>query len=692
MAKQIKQGEDARKALCAGIDQLANTVKVTLGPKGRNVVLSKKFGSPLITNDGVTIAKEIELKDEFENMGAQLVREVATKTNDAAGDGTTTATVLAQAFVNEGMKNVTAGANPMDIKRGMQKAVAAAVDAVKQHSQKVNGSKDIARVGTVSAGDAEIGQLIADAMEKVTADGVITIEENKTTAETYTEVVEGMQFDRGYVTPYMVTDTEKMETVYDDCSVLITDKKISVFQDVVPLLEQVIQSGRKLLIIAEDVEGDALSNLIINRLRGGLNVVAVKAPGFGDRRKEMLQDIATLTGGTVISSDLGYELKDATMQLLGKARQVKVTKENTTIVGGAGDKQAIADRVAQIRSQIAVATSDFDREKLALHGLNLSTASNYLRNRVNGALASYYREDGDEYDIRVRYAPEFRTKIEDLENILIYTPSGEGIRVKDLGKVVERSAPPTIERKDRERIVTVSAVISGAPLGDVVADGNAIIDKMDLPSGVSIQISGSYEDQQDSFSDLGTLAVLIVILVFIVMAAQFESLSYPFIIMFSIPFAFSGVLMALFFTGTNLNVMSLLGGIMLIGIVVKNGIVLIDYITLCRERGQAVLHSVVTAGRSRLRPVLMTTLTTILGMVPMAVGQGEGAEMWRPLGVAVIGGLTVSTILTLILVPVLYCSFAGVGIRRTRKKIKKDRELNDYYQLHKEKMTKPRKQ
>ena len=364
MAKQIKQGEDAREALCAGIDQLANTVKVTLGPKGRNVVLSKKFGSPLITNDGVTIAKEIELKDEFENMGAQLVREVATKTNDAAGDGTTTATVLAQAFVNEGMKNVTAGANPMDIKRGMQKAVAAAVDAVKQHSQKVNGSKDIARVGTVSAGDAEIGQLIADAMEKVTADGVITIEENKTTAETYTEVVEGMQFDRGYVTPYMVTDTEKMETVYDDCSVLITDKKISVFQDVVPLLEQVIQSGRKLLIIAEDVEGDALSNLIINRLRGGLNVVAVKAPGFGDRRKEMLQDIATLTGGTVISSDLGYELKDATMQLLGKARQVKVTKENTTIVGGAGDKQAIADRVAQIRSQIAVATSDFDREKL----------------------------------------------------------------------------------------------------------------------------------------------------------------------------------------------------------------------------------------------------------------------------------------------------------------------------------------
>ena len=364
MAKQIKQGVEAREALCAGIDQLANTVKITLGPKGRNVVLGKKFGSPLITNDGVTIAKEIELKDAFENMGAQLVREVATKTNDVAGDGTTTATVLAQAMVNEGMKNVTAGANPMDIKRGIQKAVNVAVEAVKAHSQKVNGTKDIARVGTVSAGDAEIGQLIADAMEKVSADGVITIEENKTTAETYTEVVEGMQFDRGYVTPYMVTDTEKMEAVFDDCSVLVTDKKISVFQDLVPLLEQVIQSGRKLLIIAEDVEGDALSNLIINRLRGGLNVVAVKAPGFGDRRKEMLTDIAILTGGTVISSDLGYELKDATMDLLGSARQVKVTKELTTIVGGNGDKQAIADRVAQIRSQISTATSDFDREKL----------------------------------------------------------------------------------------------------------------------------------------------------------------------------------------------------------------------------------------------------------------------------------------------------------------------------------------
>ena len=364
MAKQIKQGEDARKALCAGIDMLADTVKITLGPKGRNVVLDKKYGAPLITNDGVTIAKEIELKDAFENMGAQLVREVATKTNDAAGDGTTTATVLAQAMVTEGMKNVAAGANPMDIRRGMGKAVAAAVEAIKNHSQKVNGTSDIARVGTISAGDPEIGRLIAEAMEKVTADGVITIEENKATAETYSEIVEGMQFDRGYLSPYMVTDTEKMEAVLDDAVVLITDKKISVIQDLLPLLEQIVQNGMKLLIIAEDIEGEALSTLIVNRLRGTFTVVAVKAPGFGDRRKEMLQDIAILTGGTVISSDLGYELKDATLQMLGRARQVKVNKENTTIVGGYGDKDAIQARVGQIRNQIEAATSDFDREKL----------------------------------------------------------------------------------------------------------------------------------------------------------------------------------------------------------------------------------------------------------------------------------------------------------------------------------------
>ena len=336
---------------------------------------------------------------------------------------------------------------------------------------------------------------------------------------------------------------------------------------------------------------------------------------------------------------------------------------------------------------------DFDREKLALHGLNLSTAATYLRNRVNGALATYYREDGDEYDVKVRYAPEHRTSIEDLENILIYSPTtGKGVRVKDLGKVVERSNPPTIERKDRERVVTVSAVISGAPLGDVAAAGNAIIEQMELPAGISIQISGSFEDQQDSFADLGVLGVLIIILVFIVMAAQFESLSYPFIIMFSIPFAFSGILMALFFTGTTLNVMSMLGGIMLIGIVVKNGIVLIDYTMLCRERGMSALHSAVVAGRSRLRPVLMTTLTTILGMVPMAISSGEGSEMWRPLGISVIGGLTISTILTLILVPVLYCSFAGTGIQNKRKALKKQRMLNEYYQSHKDKMTKAKKQ
>ena len=364
MAKQIKQGEDARKALCAGIDMLADTVKITLGPKGRNVVLDKKYGAPVITNDGVTIAKEIELKDAFENMGAQLVKEVATKTNDAAGDGTTTATVLAQAMVNEGMKNVTAGANPMDIRRGMSKAVAAAVEAIKANSQKVKDSNDIARVGTISAGDPEIGRLIAEAMEKVTSDGVITIEENKTTAETYNEIVEGMQFDRGYLTPYMVTDTEKMEAVLDDAAVLITDKKISVIQDLLPLLEQVVQNGMKLLIVAEDIEGEALSTLIVNRLRGTFTVVAVKAPGFGDRRKEMLQDIAILTGGQVISSDLGYELKDANISMLGHARQVKVTKETTTIVGGYGDKEAIGARVGQIRNQIEVATSDFDREKL----------------------------------------------------------------------------------------------------------------------------------------------------------------------------------------------------------------------------------------------------------------------------------------------------------------------------------------
>ena len=363
MAKQLIYGEDARKALQRGIDQLADTVKVTIGPKGRNVVLDKKYGGPLITNDGVTIAKEIELDDAFENMGAQLVKEVATKTNDIAGDGTTTATVLAQAFVREGLKNVAAGANPMVMRRGISKAVKAAVEAIAKNSKTVNGTGDIARVGAISSGSDEIGTLIAEAMEKVSTDGVITVEESKT-AETYSEVVEGMQFDRGYVTPYMCTDTEKMEANLDDALVLITDKKLSNIQELLPVLEQVVKSGKKLLIIAEDIEGEALSTLIVNRLRGTFTCVAVKAPGFGDRRKDMLRDIAILTGGTVISEEVGIELKDATMDMLGSARQIKVTKETTTIVDGAGDKQAIANRVAEIRGAIERTTSDFDREKL----------------------------------------------------------------------------------------------------------------------------------------------------------------------------------------------------------------------------------------------------------------------------------------------------------------------------------------
>ena len=363
MAKQIAYGEDARKALMKGIDQLADTVKITLGPKGRNVVLDKKFGAPLITNDGVTIAKEIELEDPFENMGAQLVKEVSIKTNDIAGDGTTTATLLAQALIREGMKNVTAGANPMVLKKGIADAVNVAVEAVKKNSKQVSGTDDIARVATVSSQDEFIGKLIAEAMEKVTTDGVITVEESKT-AETYSEVVEGMMFDRGYIAPYMVTDTDKMVAELDNPLILITDKKISTTQEILPLLEQIVQMGKKLLIIAEDVEGEALTTLVLNKLRGTFTCVAVKAPGFGDRRKEMLQDIATLTGGTVITSDLGLELKDTTVDQLGTARQVKIEKENTIIVAGSGDKEAIKGRVAQIRQQIETTTSDFDREKL----------------------------------------------------------------------------------------------------------------------------------------------------------------------------------------------------------------------------------------------------------------------------------------------------------------------------------------
>ena len=363
MAKDIAYGIEARAALERGIDKLADTVKITLGPKGRNVVLDKKYGAPLITNDGVTIAKEIELEDPMENMGAQLVREVATKTNDAAGDDTTTATLLAQAFIREGMKNVTAGANPMVLRKGIQKAVDRAIESLIKSSKKVNGTEDIARVGTISAGDEVIGHLIADAMEKVTSDGVITVEESKS-ADTYCEVVEGMQFDRGYISPYMATDTDKMEAVIDDAIILITDKKISNIQEILPLLEQIVQAGKKLVIIAEDIEGEALTTLILNKLRGTFTCVGVKAPGFGDRRKEMLRDIAILTGGEVITSELGLELKDATMAQLGHARQVKINKDNTIIVGGAGDSAEIASRVAQIRSAIETTTSEFDREKL----------------------------------------------------------------------------------------------------------------------------------------------------------------------------------------------------------------------------------------------------------------------------------------------------------------------------------------
>ena len=363
MAKQIIYGEEARKAIESGVNQLADTVKITLGPKGRNVVLDKKFGTPLITNDGVTIAKEIELKDAFENMGAQLIKEVSTKTNDVAGDGTTTATVLAQAMISEGLKNLAAGANPMTMKKGIAKATEAAVAAIKEVSQDVDGSKDIARVGTISSGDEVIGKLISEAMEKVSQNGVITIEESKT-AETYSDVVEGMQFDRGYLSPYMVTDTDKMEAVIDDALILITDKKISNIQDILPLLENIVKAGRKLLIVAEDVEGEALATIILNKLRGTFTCICVKAPGFGDRRKEMLQDIAVLTGGTVISSDLGMELKDATVEMLGQAHQVKVSKENTVIVDGAGDSEEIRARSAQISRQIETTTSEYDKEKL----------------------------------------------------------------------------------------------------------------------------------------------------------------------------------------------------------------------------------------------------------------------------------------------------------------------------------------
>ena len=495
MAKQIVYGEEARKALEKGIDQLANTVKITLGPKGRNVVLDKKFGSPLITNDGVTIAKEIELKDPFENMGAQLVKEVATKTNDAAGDGTTTATVLAQALVHEGMKNVAAGANPMDLKRGMKKAVDAAVVAIKASSQKVSGSADIAKVATISAGDAEIGKLIAEAMEKVTADGVITIEESKT-AETYSEVVEGMMFDRGYITPYMATDTEKMEAVMDDPYILITDKKISSIQDLLPILEQIVKMGKKLVIIAEDVEGEALSTLIVNKLRGALNCVAVKAPGFGDRRKEMLQDIAILTGGQVVSEELGLELKDTNIEMLGTAKQVKVTKENTVIVDGAGNKQDIADRVAQIRAQIEETTSDFDREKLQERLAKLAGGVAVIR--VGAATEVEMKEK----KLRIEDALS-ATKAAVEEGIV---PGGGTILVNIIPAVVKAAEGLEGDEKTGAKIV-INALRE--PLRQIVKnaglEGSVVVDKIENSGKVGYGFNAQTETYGMMLEDFGVV-------------------------------------------------------------------------------------------------------------------------------------------------------------------------------------------
>ena len=468
MAKEILYGEDARKALQKGLDQLADTVKITLGPKGRNVVLDKKFGAPLITNDGVTIAKDIELDDPFENMGAQLVKEVATKTNDAAGDGTTTATVLAQALVREGMKNVAAGANPMILKKGIAKAVDAAVDAIIENSKKVGSADDIARVAAVSSGDENIGKLIADAMEKVSADGVITIEESKT-AETYTEVVEGMQFDRGYVSPYMVTDTDKMEAVLDDAYILITDKKISSIQDLLPLLEQIVQGGKKLVIICEDLEGEALTTILLNKLRGTFNCVAVKAPGFGDRRKEMLQDIAILTGGTVICDDLGLELKDTTLDQLGRAGSVRVEKENTIIVHGAGAPDAIKSRISQIKSQIETATSDFDREKLQERLAKLSGGVAVLK--VGAATEVEMKEK----KLRIEDALS-ATKAAVEEGVV----SGGGVALINAASAVEKVLPSCEGDEKTGAKIVLKALEE--PMRQIAAnaglDGSVIIDKI----------------------------------------------------------------------------------------------------------------------------------------------------------------------------------------------------------------------
>ncbi len=475
MAKDILYGIEARDALKRGVDKLADTVKITMGPKGRNVVLDKKYGSPLITNDGVTIAKEIELEDEAENMGAALVKEVATKTNDAAGDGTTTATLLAQAFVREGMKNVTAGANPMVLRKGMKKAVDAAVASLQAASKNVNGKEDIARVGTISAGDEVIGQLIADAMEKVTSDGVITVEESKT-AETYSEVVEGMQFDRGYLSPYMVTDTDKMEAVMDDALILVTDKKISNIQEILPLLEQLVQSGRKLLIIAEDVEGEALTTLVLNKLRGTFNCVAVKAPGFGDRRKEMLRDIAILTGAEVISSELGLELKDADIAQLGQARQIKVSKENTIIVGGAGNTDDIKARVGQIRSAIETTTSDFDREKLqerlaklaggvAVIKVGAATEAEMKEKKLRIEDALNATRAAVEEGIVAGGGTAYLNVIEDVKRILETVEGDEKTGVKIVIKALEEPVRQIAENAGFDGGVVVDKILSSGKMG-----------------------------------------------------------------------------------------------------------------------------------------------------------------------------------------------------------------------------------
>ena len=487
MAKEIIYGAEARAALQRGIDQLADTVKITLGPKGRNVVLDKKYGAPLITNDGVTIAKDIELDDAFENMGAQLVKEVATKTNDAAGDGTTTATLLAQALINEGMKNVTAGANPMVLRKGISKAAEAAVAALIAQSKKVNGTSDIARVGTISAGDEVIGNLIADAMEKVTADGVITVEESKS-AETYSEVVEGMQFDRGYISPYMVTDTDKMEAVIDDALILITDKKISNVQEILPLLEQIVQAGQKLVIIAEDVEGEALTTLILNKIRGTFTCVAVKAPGFGDRRKEMLKDIAILTGGEVISSDLGLELKDASVAQLGRARQVKINKDNTIIVDGMGEKDEIKARVNQIRAGIETTTSDFDREKLQERLAKLAGGVAVIK--VGAATEVEMKEK----KLRIEDALN-ATKAAVEEGII----AGGGVAFLNVISAVE-AVLPTVDGDEKIGVKIVLKALE-APIRQIAAnagfEGSVIVDKIKTSGKIAYGFDAYNEEYVD---------------------------------------------------------------------------------------------------------------------------------------------------------------------------------------------------